>query len=172
MIKTFLLLLVLQQPQVTKKILPKKVPRDTTKTYIVIHNDGGNLPAMMTRAVLRVRRLSYHYFVARDGKIYQFKDVKYVADHAGRSRWGSDTSLNFSSIGICLQGTDYIHYTAKQYASLSKLINYIHMRFPDSRSKPLLTHAQVAVPRGRKTDPGIFFDTTKLTLKNYSKEGE
>jgi AmpD protein len=98
-------------------------------------------------------------------------DVKNVAKHAGMSEWDSEYLLNSISIGICLQGTDITPYTDKQYTSLSKLIDYIHQRFPDSYDKPLLTHAEVAIPHGRKTDPGIFFDTTKLTLK-YSVRKE
>jgi len=170
MFNILLLMVALHQPPVIKRLLPKTQPRDTTKTYIVIHNDGGNLNASATRLVLRLRRLSYHYFVARDGKIYQFMDVKNVANHAGLSAWGDDCLLNSVSIGICLQGTDITPYNDKQYESLSKLINYIHQRFPDSKDKPLLTHSQVAIPHGRKTDPGIFFDTTKLTLSDSARK--
>lgn len=172
MFNTILLLLALQQPQVVKKFLPTTDFRDTTKTYIVIHNDGANLNAQTTRLVLRVRRLSYHYFIARNGKIYQFMDVTRIAKHAGMSKWKSDSLLNPISIGICLQGTDDSPYTDKQYESLSKIIDYIHERFPDSKQKPLLKHSDVAIPSGRKHDPGIFFDTTKLKLKPYSKEGK
>ena len=98
-------------------------------------------------------------------------DVKNIANHAGLSAWDGESMLNSISIGICLQGTDVTEYNDKQYASLSKLIDYIHQRFPDSRNKQLLTHAEVAIPHGRKTDPGFFFDTTKLILKDTSKEG-
>ena len=172
MLNTLLLVVALHQPPVIKRLLPKTHPRDTTKTYIVIHNDGGNLNASATRLVLRLRRLSYHYFIARDGKIYQFMDVKNIAKHAGLSEWDGESMLNTISIGICLQGTDITEYSDKQYASLSKLIDYIHQRFPDSRDKPLLTQSEVAIPHGRKTDPGFFFDTTKLTLKYFSKENK
>jgi N-acetyl-anhydromuramyl-L-alanine amidase AmpD len=172
MLNILFLLTALQAPPVTKKLLPKTSVRDTTKTYIVIHNDGANLGAMTTRLVLRVRRLSYHYFIARSGKIYQFMDVTNIAKHAGVSEWDKEYLLNTISIGICLQGKDDMPYNDKQYESLSKIINYIHQRFPDSRDKQLLTHAEIAIPHGRKTDPGIFFDTTRLTLKKFSKEGE
>jgi N-acetyl-anhydromuramyl-L-alanine amidase AmpD len=172
MLPTLLLAVALQQPLIVKRLFPKTHVRDTTQNYIVIHNDGANLNASATRLILRVRKLSYHYFIGRDGKIYQFMDISYVAKHAGISNWNtvSDMMLNSYSIGICLQGTDITPYTNKQYASLSKLINYLYRRYPDSQDKPILTHAEVAIPYGRKTDPGIFFDTTKLNLIRTKKE--
>lgn len=175
MLLTLLLAVALQQPLIVKRLLPKTELRDTTQNYIVIHNDGANLNVSATRLILRVRKLSYHYFIARDGKIYQFMDISYVAKHAGISNWNdmSDMrppSLNPYSIGICLQGTDITPYTDKQYASLSNLINYLYKRYPDSQDKPVLTHARVAIPQRRKTDPGIFFDTTRLNLVRTKKE--
>jgi len=175
MLPTLLLAVALQQPLIVKRLFPKTHVRDTTQNYIVIHNDGANLNASTTRMVLRLRRLSYHYFIGRDGKIYQFMDISYVAKHAGISNWDDISttmipSLNSYSIGICLQGTDITPYTEKQYASLSTLINYLYRRYPDSQNKPILTHAEVAIPHGRKTDPGIFFDTTKLNLIRTKKE--
>ena len=176
MLHTLLLVVALQQPLIIKRLFQKTHVRDTTQNYIVIHNDGANLNASATRFVLRLRRLSYHYFIGRDGKIYQFMDISYVAKHAGVSNWNgmSDMrppSLNPYSIGICLQGTDITPYTNKQYTSLSKLINYLYKRYPDSQNKRLLTHADVAMPHGRKTDPGVFFDITKLNLIRTKKEG-
>ena len=180
MLHTLLLVMALQQPLIVMRLLPKTEPRDTTQNYIVIHNDGANLTAEATRLILRLRRLSYHYFIGRDGQIYQFMNISYVAKHAGISQWhGHVTSMdapylynwNAFSIGICLQGTDKTRYTEKQYVSLNKLINYLYRRYPDSQYKPILMHAKVAIPYGRKTDPGIFFDTTKLNLIRTSKDG-
>jgi len=150
--------------QVKKNLLPvKKVIRDTTQNYIIVHNDGGNLNASATRLVLRMRRLAYHYFIARDGKITQFVDLRYVAPHAGITRWNGITGWNSFSIGVCLQGTDWSGYTEKQYASLKNLVQYINIRYPDSKDKPLLGHQDIAFPEGRKSDPGEqFFELWRL----------
>lgn len=147
---------------VKKNFLPSPGKRDTTQNYIVIHNDGANFSATMTRRVLRIRGLAYHYFIARDGTIHQFMDLKNIAEHAGISRWNELTGWNKFSIGVCLQGRDNMLYTTQQYESLKKLVKYINVRYPDSKEKPILTHADIAYPRFRKSDPGINFELWRL----------
>lgn len=170
MFTTLLLsLTLLQPPAITKSLLPGKISRrDTTNNYIVIHNDGASLNEKTTKLVLRMRRLSYHFFINSDGKIFQFKELRNVAYHAGSTNYLGMKNWNTFSIGICLQGRDDRPYTDKQYESLSKLITYLYHRYPDSRNKPIVTHADIAIPKGRKSDPGSFFDITKLSL---NKEG-
>lgn len=142
--------------------MSSKIKRDTTQNYIVVHNDGGNLNASATRLVLRMRKLSYHYFIARDGVITQFMDLKYVAKHAGPSQWNGITGWNAFSIGVCLQGTETLTYTDAQYASLKNLVHYINIRYPDSKTKHILGHQDIAFPRGRKSDPGKHFEIWRI----------
>lgn len=85
-----------------------------------------------------------------------------VAEHAGPSKWNNLREWNKFSIGVCLQGRDDMTYTNKQYESLKKLIEYINIRYPDSKDKPILTHSEIAYPRKRKSDPGIHFDLRRL----------
>ena len=159
---TLLLVLQLQAPLVIKNFLPGKTLRDTTRNYIVIHNDGAGLSAITTRYVLQRRRLSYHYFISRNGDIHQWKDLKYKALHAGRSLWNGIDDWNTFSIGVCLQGTSFLPYTEEQYQALTLLLNYIKMRYPDSRDKPILGHSDIAYPLKRKNDPGEHFYTWRL----------
>jgi N-acetyl-anhydromuramoyl-L-alanine amidase len=164
MYKILLLVVTLQAVPITKLPLPSKTLRDTTNNVIVIHNDGSSMDARTTYNVLRRRRLSYHYFISRDGRIYQFVDPKYVAKHAGISLFDGLPSWNSFSIGICLQGRNNTQYTDKQYASLQLLVNQLHQRYPDSKGKRLYTHSQIAFPWGRKHDPGDLFDFTKIKI--------
>jgi len=166
---TLLLALQLQAPLITKNFLPGKTLRDTTRNYIVIHNDGAGLSAKATRYVLQRRRLAYHFFITRNGEIHQWKDLKYVALHAGRSLWNGINDWNTFSIGVCLQGTNFLPYTEEQYQALTLLKNYINMRYPDSRDKPILGHSDVAYPKSRKKDPGEHFYSWRLydTLSHH-----
>jgi len=164
MYKIILLVAALQATPITKLPLPSKTLRDTTNNLIVIHNDGNNMDAKTTHNVLRRRRLAYHYFIDRNGKIYQFVDPKYVAKHAGISWYDGLVSWNNFSIGICLQGRNITRYTDKQYASLQSLVTMLHQRYPNSKGKPLYTHAQIAFPRFRKKDPGDLFDMTRIKV--------
>lgn len=163
MIKILVLVLALQTPQITNLPLPANTLRDTTRNLIVIHNDGSNMNARGTHNVLRRRRLSYHYFIDRTGRIYQFVDPKYVAKHAGISLYDGMLSWNDFSIGICLQGMDGLVYTDAQYVSLQLLVNQLRQRY-NHIGHQLYTHSQIAFPWGRKKDPGETFDLTRIKL--------
>lgn len=144
----------------------KKKLRDSSDNYIVIHNDGSiNTPARLTYNVLKRRKLAYHYFIARDGKIYEFVNPLYRAQHAGISLHEGLRNWNDFSIGICLQGISGIVYTDSQYNSLQSLVSKLVTRYPDLKSKPLKTHELIARPFGRKNDPGPTFDMSRIVFQ-------
>jgi N-acetyl-anhydromuramyl-L-alanine amidase AmpD len=148
-------------PVIVDKPFPSKLRRDTTTTYIVIHNDSSPSPTV-TFQWLRKKNTSYHYYIDRTGKIYKMIDPSYQANHAGISFYDNLRQLNKVSIGICLQNKIPQQYTEYQYESLSWLVNSMYDRYPESRSHPILGHDMIAWPRGRKSDPGEHFDWNKL----------
>lgn len=150
-------------PQLHSRPLPANELRDVTHTRIVIHNDGGNLPTAITWAVLRMRRLSYHYFISRDGSITQFVPLSHIAYHAGPTKYEGMKRWNEFSVGIALQGVDTKGYTDAQYESLRYVIRMINIQYPDSREHKIVRHSDIASPRGRKTDPGKHFDMERIT---------
>lgn len=150
-------------PRLHPHFLPQPARlRDTTQNDIVLHNDGDGLPASLVYRVLHRRGVAYHFFIARDGTVTQFMPLSKVAEHAGRSRLKDRTHWNDFSIGICLQGSNLRGYTAKQYESLRHLIRYLHARYPDSRTRRIVGHQHIAAPRGRKSDPGRFFNWKEI----------
>lgn len=158
---------VVMQLNIINKPLPeysRNDLRDSTKNYIVLHNDGSNNDMSSTYQTLRKRRLGYHYFISRAGKIYQFIDPKYAASHAGTSSYDGLYKWNKFSISICLQGTSIMKYSHSQYKSLKTLLDILYLQYPDSKNLPLLGHSDIAYPRGRKDDPGSLFDITLLYL--------
>ena len=160
---TQLLVGVAMQLNIVNMPLPtKRVIRDSTQNFIVIHNDGSNMSASGTHRVLRRRRLGYHYFIDRNGKVYRFTDPKYVAKHAGISWHDGRHSWNNFSLGVCLQGKTGLAYSDKQYESLQKLVNELKKRYPDIPTRRFKYHSQIAFPWGRKNDPGETFDTTRI----------
>ena len=48
-------------------------------------------------------KVSCHYFLNRNGKIFQLVKDNKIAWHAGKSKWGGKNNLNKYSIGIELQ---------------------------------------------------------------------
>jgi len=152
--------------QITKMPLPMKTRqiRDSMRNYIVIHNDGANLNSKVAHSVLRRRRLQYHYFIGRSGRIYEYVNPMFKASHAGNSNYLGMMRWNDFSIGICLQGTNNKHYSDMQYESLKDLLLYLYQRYPDARRHPILQHSQIAYPTGRKHDPGQYFDISKIQI--------
>lgn len=136
--------------------------RDTTRNYIVIHNDGGNMSAAATRNVLRRRRLAYHYFIDRQGRIYEYVNPRYRAPHAGITFAEGMIGWNDFSIGICLQGINGLMYTNAQYDGLQQLIHRLKDQY---RLQPrIYAHSEIAFPWGRKKDPGETFDMSRIVI--------
>lgn len=104
-------------------------------------------------------RVSTHYTIDRDGVVVQHVDESRRAFHAGVSRMPDGREkVNDFSIGIELvnlnNGTD--PYPASQVESLQTLLDGIQSRWP---IRHIVSHAEIALPVGRKTDPaGFDFD--------------
>jgi AmpD protein len=102
-------------------------------------------------------RVSSHFFIRRDGTLVQFVPCRRRAWHAGASSWRGRPSCNDYSIGIELEGTDHLAYTASQYAVLARVARAVRVRYP---IRDMVGHSDIAP--GRKTDPGAAFDWTRL----------
>lgn len=160
-----MLLVALQlPPMVVDKPLPvEKKIRDQTKNYIVLHYDDGST-YKGTRSALIKKGSSYHYYIQRNGTIIKLLDTKYQAGHAGISYYNGLFKLNKYSIAICLQNSPPQRYTAEQYKQLAWLIKQLQYKYKDGTSRIILGHSDIAMPRGRKRDPGNHFNWDTLHL--------
>jgi N-acetyl-anhydromuramoyl-L-alanine amidase len=102
---------------------------------------------------LRGLRVSAHFLIRRDGATVQFVSTEDRAWHAGVSSFEGLDRCNDFSIGIELEGTDYVPFSLSQYAVLSELTVVLQHRYP---LRYVVGHQHIAP--GRKTDPGLFFD--------------
>ena len=98
-------------------------------------------------------RVSSHFFIARDGKVFQFVSCNDRAWHAGVSSFMGHDNCNDFSIGIELEGTDSTPFQKEQYKALCVLLKALSCRYP---IEAVVAHSDVAP--GRKTDPGSCFD--------------
>ncbi|WP_348943911.1 1,6-anhydro-N-acetylmuramyl-L-alanine amidase AmpD [Chitinibacter sp. FCG-7] len=108
-------------------------------------------------AELSALRVSAHFLIRRDGELLQFVSCQQRAWHAGVSSWQGRESCNDFSIGIELEGSDYVPFEAIQYRVLQSLLQALAARYP---LQHLVGHSEIAPVR--KTDPGPFFDWTCL----------
>lgn len=106
---------------------------------------------------IRGIEVSSHFFIARDGVIWQFVDCDARAWHAGISQWRGRDRCNDDSIGIELEGLEGLTFETAQYASLQWLSTAIAARYPVAF---IAGHEHIAP--GRKRDPGPGFDWQRL----------
>jgi AmpD protein len=104
-------------------------------------------------AQLKGVRVSAHFLIQREGEITQFVPCNKRAWHAGASMWHGRTACNDFSIGIELEGTDFLPFTDQQYAALIRLTRVLKRAYP---IRETAGHSDIAP--GRKTDPGHEFD--------------
>lgn len=114
---------------------------------------------------LRGVKVSSHFLLRRDGEIVQFVSCLQRAWHAGVSSWQGRTRCNDFSIGIELEGSDFVPFTDRQYAALARLTRLLQRAYP---IRSIAGHSDIAP--GRKTDPGPNFDWTRYraSLKPYT----
>jgi N-acetyl-anhydromuramoyl-L-alanine amidase len=102
-------------------------------------------------------KVSSHFFIRRDGELIQFASCNDRAWHAGASNWQGRERCNDFSIGIELEGSDFEAFEPLQYETLQTLIASIKARYP---IQAITGHSDIAP--GRKTDPGAYFDWTRI----------
>ncbi len=109
---------------------------------------------------IRGLKVSSHFVIDRIGKIYQFVSVYDRAWHAGVSSFKNQENCNDFSLGIELIGSDNTPFEDNQYISLNELIEALCNSFPKIKKENIIGHSEIAP--GRKSDPGPFFDWSKI----------
>lgn len=102
-------------------------------------------------------QVSAHFYVRRDGQVWQFVSCEKRAWHAGVSHWAGRDNLNDFSIGIELEGLEGNTFETPQYEQLAALLQRLRHVYPIEQ---VLGHEHVAL--GRKFDPGPGFDWHRL----------
>ena len=137
--------------------------------FVIIHYTG------MQSEIESINRLknpkskvSCHYLINRKGDIIQLVKEKYVAWHAGKSKWKKFVNLNSCSLGIELTNRGhqfgYENFSSKQIDSLIRLCKSLKKRY-HVKSENFLGHSDIAPLR--KNDPGEKFPWKKLSTYNF-----
>jgi N-acetylmuramoyl-L-alanine amidase len=109
-------------------------------------------------------RVSSHYTIDRDGRIYRHVPEEFRAWHAGVSYWAGERNVNALSIGVEIVNPGhefgYIPFTDEQIAAVIDLSREIMSRHPIPPHR-VVGHSDVAPPR--KTDPGELFPWKELS---------
>ena len=106
---------------------------------------------------IRGLEVSAHFFITREGAIWQFVSADDRAWHAGASAWRGRSHCNDDSIGIELEGLEGHAFAADQYPALAWLLEQLAAQYPLAH---LAGHEHIAP--GRKHDPGPGFNWPRL----------
>ena len=111
-------------------------------------------------------KVSTHFFIKYNGKIICMVPEKYIAWHAGKSKWKNFINLNKNSIGIEIvnKGHElgYEKFTFPQINSLIKICKNLKKKYKIKNSN-IVGHSDIAPLR--KKDPGEKFPWEKLHNK-------
>ncbi len=134
-------------------------------TCIVLHSTAQpNLQTTVNWFLTPESKVSAHFVVDKDGRVVQMVPVEARAWHAGVSTLGGVAGVNDYSIGIEMvnrnDGLD--PYPVAQYQAVARIILEAQALYPIPDSR-IVSHASIALPPGRKTDPAGF-DWNKLRM--------
>lgn len=100
-------------------------------------------------------RVSSHFVIDKDGRVVQVVPLDKRAWHAGVAEFHGRSDVNDFSVGIELvnrnDGND--PYPDAQVRSAAEVVRFVRGRYPVPLES-IVSHAQIARPAGRKTDPG------------------
>lgn len=136
---------------------------------VVLHYTGMQTgEAALARLTDPEARVSSHYLVEEDGRIFRLVPEERRAWHAGVSYWQGDEDCNGVSVGIEVVNPGhefgYRKFPKPQIASVIALLSDIRSRWvvPDDR---IVGHSDVAP--ARKEDPGELFPWKRLAKAGH-----
>jgi AmpD protein len=104
-------------------------------------------------ASIRGLEVSAHFYIRRNGELWQFVSCDDRAWHAGASSWRGRANCNDDSVGIELEGIEGESFESAQYEALASLCPAIAQHYDIAF---IAGHEHIAP--GRKEDPGAGFD--------------
>jgi N-acetylmuramoyl-L-alanine amidase len=133
--------------------------------YVILHYTSDDNAGQALRTLTDpLARVSSHYLIGRDGRIYSLVDELARAWHAGESYWGGTRDLNSASIGIELDNDGEELFAQAQIDALLALLGDVKQRYSIPAAN-FLGHSDIA-PR-RKVDPGRLFPWRLLAQRGF-----
>lgn len=133
--------------------------------FVVIHHTAQNSCEQTLQTFTLARtQVSAHYVICKDGTVHHMLNDLLRAHHAGVSRWGNNSDLNSSSIGIEIDNNGTDSFSVQQISSLLVLLGRLKKAY-NIPAANFIGHADVAP--GRKVDPNRTFPWQRLADQGY-----
>ncbi len=150
-------------------VSPNFNERTVPPDMLVLHYTGMTSgPEALARLRDEQSKVSSHYMVEEDGRVFRLVPEERRAWHAGVSFWKGESDINGRSIGIEIVNPGhefgYRPFPAAQIGAVIELVADIRTRWNIEDSR-ILGHSDVAP--GRKIDPGELFPWKQLAQAGH-----
>ena len=133
--------------------------------FIIIHHTAQNSCEQTLRTFTVERtKVSAHYVICKDGTIHHMLNDYLRAWHGGLAKWGNNTDINSSSIGIELDNNGFEPFDSAQINSLLLLLAKLKETYKIPANN-FIGHGDIAPTR--KVDPNIQFPWTQLAINGF-----
>ncbi len=133
--------------------------------FVIIHHTAQNsCDQTLKTFTLERTKVSAHYVICKDGTVYHMLNDYLRAWQAGISKWGNNTDINSSSIGIELDNNGFEYFTQPQINSLILLLGRLKRAY-NIPTANFIGHGDVAP--GRKVDPNWRFPWKQLADSSF-----
>lgn len=133
--------------------------------FVIIHHTAQNSTEHTLKTFTTPStKVSAHYVIGRDGKVYQMLSDYLRAWHGGASRWGNNTDINSSSIGIELDNNGAEPFSEEQINSLLGVLGTLKTTH-DIPAANFIGHSDIAP--ARKVDPNPTFPWKRLAASGF-----
>ena len=141
----------------------KKRSKNSIKVIVIHYTGMQSERESLLRLCSPKSKVSSHFVISQNGKIYRLVQDNQIAWHAGKSCWGKYKNLNKNSIGIELVNKGhrlgYHNFKKKQLLSLIKICKILIKKYK-IKKKNIVGHSDIAPLR--KIDPGEKFPWNRL----------
>ncbi len=133
--------------------------------FVIIHHTAQNSCDQTLKTFTLPRtQVSAHYVICEDGTVHHMLNDYLRAWHAGTGKWGNNTDINSSSIGIELDNDGFEPFAEPQMRSLLQLLENLKKAYSITTAN-FIGHADIAPTR--KNDPNVNFDWKLLAQKGF-----
>jgi N-acetylmuramoyl-L-alanine amidase len=123
--------------------------------FVIIHHTAQNSCAQTLATFTTAQsKVSAHYVICKDGTVHHMLNDYLRAWQAGLSKWGNNTDINSSSIGIELDNNGFEYFTEPQINNLILLLDTLKKKY-NIPTANFIGHGDIAP--ARKVDPNWRF---------------
>lgn len=133
--------------------------------YVVLHHTAqSSCEQTLKTFTSEPAQVSAHYLICRDGTLYHLLNDYLRAWHAGAAKWGNETDINSSSIGIEIDNNGVDTFSTAQLNCLTGLLTVLKKKY-NIPAANFIGHADIAPTR--KVDPNVHFPWQQLAAQGF-----